>query len=86
MMMCINCGYITIGRIKCPKCGGELKEVNELEGEVLASWKLNVTPEGQEESYYLNAVDVGKGLVICKSKEKLEGKVRIMKNECEKGN
>ena len=83
-MVCVNCGYITIGRIKCPKCGGELKEIEELEGKVIASWKLNVTPEGQEESYYLNFVDLGKGFVICKSKEKLEGKVRVRKNECER--
>jgi len=84
MMICVNCGYITIGRIKCPKCGGELKKIEELEGEVTASWKLNVAPEGQEESYYLNFVDVRKGFVICKSKEKLEGKVKVTKNECEK--
>ncbi|BFH73117.1 hypothetical protein SJAV_10610 [Sulfurisphaera javensis] len=86
-MKCINCGYITHERIKCPKCGGNLIQIFELKGEILYSWKLNVTPEGLEDSYYLNLVRVEDGKVLCKSEEKFkERDIVIVKNhgECVK--
>ncbi|MBB5253683.1 hypothetical protein [Sulfurisphaera ohwakuensis] len=81
-MKCTKCGYMTLGRIKCPKCGGELTNVEEIEGKVLFSWILNVTPENLEEKYYLSLVETHNGKVLCKSLERYEGRVKVKNGEC----
>jgi len=49
---------------------------------VLESWKLNVTPEGPEESYYINLVKVENGKMLCKSKEHLtEGSSTVIEGD-----
>lgn len=57
-------------------------------GKVMLSWRLSVTPEGNEEEYYLNVVEVDKGKVMCKSFEKfVEGEEVIINQEiCRKKN
>lgn len=82
-MKCVKCGFVTSWkRIRCPKCGSEMIEIHPKDGKVLESWKLNVTPEGFEESYYLNLVEAEQGKIICKSREYLlEGSKVIIEGE-----
>lgn len=86
-MKCTRCGYVTsYERLHCPRCRGEMVRIEVSQGKVLFSWKLNVTPEGNEEEYYLNVVEAGQGKVLCKSFEKFdEGEeVLIEQQVCKK--
>ncbi len=82
-MRCVKCGFVTSWkRIRCPKCGSEMTEFRVNDGVVLESWKLYVTPEGFEESYHINLVDIGQGKIMCKSKERLsEGSKVIIEGD-----
>jgi len=81
-MKCAKCGFLTSWkRIRCPVCGSCMAEFHVNKGIVLESWKLNVTPEGLEESYYINLVKVENGKILCKSKEHLtEGSSTIIED------
>ncbi|MEM4086720.1 MAG: zinc ribbon domain-containing protein, partial [Saccharolobus sp.] len=48
---CKNCGYSFYAkRARCVKCGStSFDEINASEGELLAYWKLNATPDGFED-------------------------------------
>jgi uncharacterized OB-fold protein len=74
-----SCGFIgSERRALCPRCGSrDLKEFDPESGVVVETWKLNVTPEGLEESYYLVLAEVKGVKIILTSTEPVQGEVII---------
>lgn len=68
---CKKCGYVFWAkRARCPKCGSvEFDIVNENLGDLIVFWKLNATPEGFENSYYLCLVKIMGSNAFCRSLE-----------------
>ncbi len=69
--VCKNCNYtFWVKRARCPKCSSsEFNEIKVNEGDVIQSWRLNATPDGFENSYFLLLVKVGSAKVFCRSLE-----------------
>jgi hypothetical protein len=59
-----------------------MEESYPQKGKIVTSWKLNVTPEGLDEAYYINLIKVDNGKIMCKSKKYLsEGTEVILEGE-----
>ncbi|MEM0305071.1 MAG: zinc ribbon domain-containing protein [Saccharolobus sp.] len=79
---CKNCGYSFYAkRARCVKCGStSFDEINASEGELLAYWKLNATPDGFEDTYWLCLLKVGDSKIFCRSLKEPRNKMLIKDN------
>ncbi|ARM74670.1 hypothetical protein B6F84_00600 [Acidianus manzaensis] len=61
-------------------------EENNNNGTVILSWKLYVTPDGNEEEYYINLISLNGTKALCKSSSELKEGENVMINGqlCEK--